>query len=272
MTTKSGSRLPNLVIIGAMKSGTSSLHQYLNLHPQIHMSGYKELDFFIEEKNWQRGLDWYRSHFTTDTEIVGESSPNYTKYHIYPEVPARMHSFIPDAKLIYVLRHPIERIISHHFHLYVDRREHRKLNLALSNLEDNHYVKCSCYAMQIEQYLSYYPPAQILIVSSENLANKRIETLQNIFQFLEVDRTFLDPKFYQVFHKSSQKRRLTNFGDKIARLPSGMRAVKVMPKLMQEEVLPEKICDSIYTQLSEIFKKEVDRLEELTGFSNAWEF
>ena len=96
--------------------------------------------------------------------------------------------------------------------------------------------------------------------------------LQNIFQFLEVDSTFCDPKLSQVFHQSSQKKRLTDLGNKIAKLPSGMRMVKVMPKLMQEEVVPEKICDSIYAQLSEIFRKEADRLEELTGFSPAWEF
>ena len=272
MTKESELQLPNLVIIGAMKSATSSLHQYLNLHPQIQMSGEKELDFFIEEKNWHRGLDWYRSHLKAGTKIVGESSPNYTKSHIYPGVPERMYELIPNAKLIYILRHPIKRIISHHFHLYVDRCEHRKLNYALSNLEDNHYVKCSYYATQIEQYLQYYPLSQILIISSENLAKKRIETLQKIFKFLEVDCTFSDPKFSQFFHQSSQKKRLTNFGDKIARLPSGMRVVKLIPNLMEEVVVREKICDSTYTELSKILKREVERLEELTNFSPAWEF
>ena len=209
MTAKSISRLPNLVIIGAMKSGTSSVHQYL----------------------------------------------------------------IPNAKLIYLLRHPIKRIISHHFHQYVDRCENRGLNQALSDLHDNHYVNCSCYATQLEQYLPYYPLSQILIVSSEDLAQERIQTLQNIFRFLEVDSTFTDPKFSQVFHQSNQKRRLTNLGATIAKLPSGMRLRKMMPKIMEEEVFPERIGDSIYTELSKILKKEVHRLQQLTGFScSAWKF
>src|SRR5687767_10224357 len=73
--------LPNLVVIGAMKSATSSLHHYLNLHPEISMSETKELDFFVEDKNWPRGIEWYESQFSA-ARIRGESSPNYTAYPV----------------------------------------------------------------------------------------------------------------------------------------------------------------------------------------------
>src|ERR687894_2292944 len=72
--------LPNLIVIGAQKCGTSVLHYYLSLHPEVSMSRPKELNFFIEERNWPRGLDWYKSQFDGDARVRGEASPNYTAY------------------------------------------------------------------------------------------------------------------------------------------------------------------------------------------------
>src|ERR1700728_3618911 len=66
--------LPNLIVIGAAKCGTTSLHHYLSQHPQICMSHKKELDFFCEDANWQKGQAWYRSHFAADAIVYGESS------------------------------------------------------------------------------------------------------------------------------------------------------------------------------------------------------
>src|ERR671915_243608 len=72
--------LPNLVIIGAQKCGTSVLHYYLGLHPEVSMSKPKELNFFIEERNWPRGVEWYRGHFDPEARVRGEASPNYSAF------------------------------------------------------------------------------------------------------------------------------------------------------------------------------------------------
>ena len=73
--------LPNLVVIGGAKCGTTSLHHYLSLHPEIFMSHPKELDFFIEEANWNKGIRWYESKFKAPGKVIrGESSPRYTRY------------------------------------------------------------------------------------------------------------------------------------------------------------------------------------------------
>ena len=82
--------LPNLVVIGAQKCGTSGLHYQLSLHPEIWMSRPKELNFFIEERNWSRGQDWYRHCFDARAKVRGESSPNYTAYPQHLGVPERM--------------------------------------------------------------------------------------------------------------------------------------------------------------------------------------
>src|SRR5215210_59230 len=70
--------LPNLIVIGGLKCGTTSLHHYLNLHPEVGMSRPKELNFFVEELNWGLGADWYRGHFPPDRAVRGETSPHYT--------------------------------------------------------------------------------------------------------------------------------------------------------------------------------------------------
>ena len=71
--------LPNLVVIGAMKCGSTSLHHYLDAHPAVSMSDHKELNFFYRPQRWQRGADWYRGHFDSTALVRGESSVNYTK-------------------------------------------------------------------------------------------------------------------------------------------------------------------------------------------------
>src|SRR5689334_23609212 len=92
-----GGALPNLIILGGLKCGTTSLHHYLNLHPQIAMSRPKELNFFVEELNWELGSDWYTSHFDPDADVRGETSPHYTNRPRFEGVAERLAETAPDA-------------------------------------------------------------------------------------------------------------------------------------------------------------------------------
>src|SRR5688572_16712902 len=96
--------LPNLVVIGGAKTGTTSLHAYLALHPEIFMSRVKEIRFFTH--HYEEGAAWYAAHFRKgcDHAVRGEASPQYTAHPRLAGVPERMHTLIPDAKLIYVVR------------------------------------------------------------------------------------------------------------------------------------------------------------------------
>ena len=95
-------RLPNLLIIGAMKAGTSSLHEYLNLHPDIYMSNPKEIHYYADEFYQNKTKDWYTSFFKTDKKIAGTTPQSYTKYHnkYYQNIPERIYKDTPDVKLI----------------------------------------------------------------------------------------------------------------------------------------------------------------------------
>lgn len=189
--------LPNLIIIGAMKCATSALHHYLSLHPSIVMSVPKELDFFVEGKNWNKGLDWYESHFDTTSKqakVYGEASPSYTGFPAIPGVAERMHSVVPDTKLIYLVRHPIERIISHYMHRCAHGEERRSISEALTlsargAADRSIYILRSKYYMQVAQFLNFFPRSSLFIASQEDLLGRRRDTLAAIFRFLGVDET-----------------------------------------------------------------------------------
>ena len=202
---KKGS-LPNLIIIGAQKCGTTSLHYYLDLHPQISMSKEKELNFFTNRHNWDRGIEWYESNFKDRARVHGESSPNYTAYPFLRGVPERMYSVVPEAKLIYILRDPIDRIVSHYLHNYaIGKREHRAIEAAFSPLDSSPYTCLSKYYMQLEQYINYFPKSNTLIITMEDLHSHHRKTIQNVFEFLNVDENFYSPKFLSIKHNYNTK-------------------------------------------------------------------
>lgn len=191
--------LPSFLVIGAMKAGTSSLHRYLAAHPQVFMSTPKELNFFVAERNWTRGLDWYRSHFVNAPAdaVAGESSPSYSMYPLFDGVPQRIAEVLPGARLVYVLRDPIERIRSHYLAThylqrrnpdYADdpiQREHLPIERAV--VERDIYVQTSSYALQIERYLEHFPRDRILAVTTGALKARRADVLKRVFRFLGVD-------------------------------------------------------------------------------------
>lgn len=192
--------LPNLIVIGAAKCGTTSLHHYLAQHPQIAMSQEKELDFFVAERNWSMGVPWYESQFPGGARVRGESSPRYSVHPYYRGVPERMASVVPDARLIY---HPIDRLVSEYrFFRWVAPIEKRSFEEAVANFETSRYVSASRYAMQLERYLERFPLERILFVNQADLADRRAETLRRVFRFLGVNDSFTSPAFERCWNRT----------------------------------------------------------------------
>jgi hypothetical protein len=193
-------RLPDFIIIGATKAGTTSLDFYLSLHPEIHMARPKEPRFFIDAAEpmgrWGNGVDWYRGLFRSEKRICGEASPAYTHAPALPGVPERMARVVPEARLVYLVREPLERLKSHF--LMQCRQKGESLGLA-DFLASNPEARCllaSHYGSQLQGYLDWFPSAQILVVESEELARNRATTLRRIFEFLGVDAGFSSPLFH----------------------------------------------------------------------------
>jgi Sulfotransferase domain len=187
--------LPNLLVIGAAKCGTTSLHEYLDEHPDISMSAEKELDFFVPEKRRSDSVEWYESQFDAGAPVRGESSPSYTAHPFYPGPPARIRELIPDARMVYLVRDPIERTISHWLHRVSTHAEMPPFEEALESKQGEWIVGLSRYWLQLEQYLAHFPAEQILVVDSDDLRGRRDETLERIFRFVGVDPGFRSAAF-----------------------------------------------------------------------------
>lgn len=200
-------RLPTFMLIGAMKTGTTSLYEYLKAHEQVFMPDFKELDFFVAEANWLRGPEWYRRQFSGagGARAVGEASTAYTQYPMHDGVPERIARMLPGVRLVYVVRDPVERIRSHYQHLVMTGVEKCPPEVAV--LENPVYMACSRYAMQLERYLDHFPRDQILVVTSEALKDERAATVQQVYDFLGVDPTsepeVLDTEFYRTAQRPS---------------------------------------------------------------------
>jgi len=273
--------LPNLIVIGAAKCGTTSLHEYLDQHPAISMSREKELYFFVEEKNLGKGLAWYESQFDASAPIRGESSPGYSAFPLYRGVPERMAETIPDAKLVYLVRDPIERIVSHYTHRRVNWPDMAPLAETLGpGAFRDWLVKPSHYWLQLEQYLQCFAAEQILVVDSDELRDRRRETLRRIFEFVGVDPSFRSSKFELSHNAATGRTRLSTSGRVLssvldrtlgghraqalrARAPRTLKSAFVTE--LEPPVLPSALRDELERELS----GEVERLRAHTGLAFA---
>ncbi len=267
--------LPNLIVIGAMKCATTSLHWCLDLHPQVVMSRPKELDFFSTGRELSaHDIEGYRSRFPADALVRGESSPKYTKRLEYPGVPARIFGVLPDARFVYILRDPVERIISHYVHTWASRVEGRTFEDTLADLENNYLVEPSRYFEQLSAFLEYYPLSQIHVTTLERFKTRPERTMREVFDFLGVENSFVSPDFGRVQHSSKKKRRVTRLGQ-FARQRLGRHRVQRLRKtfsidglLYEAQPVPRPILnDRLRHRLEERLVDDVRDLRALTGLA-----
>lgn len=193
------SALPDVVVIGAMKCATSALHDYLDAHPEISMSEQKELNFFNgpDERphddpdawwrtgQWHRGLDWYAARLDGPGLVRGESSPAYTSPS-FPEVAERMASVVPDVRLLYLVRDPVDRAVSQYAHHRRDGAERRPLAEALLD-PDSQYLARSRYVERLEPFLERFDRGQIHVVVQERLLRDREAEMARVYRHVGVD-------------------------------------------------------------------------------------
>jgi hypothetical protein len=221
-------RLPNFAIVGAMKGGTTSLYHILRSHPEVFMCTPKEPSFFVAEHAWDRGLGWYAGLFAEagSAAAVGEASTNYTKYPAFAGVPDRMHDAIPDVRIIYLVRDPLERMRSHYLHNLARTRERRSFEEAVRS--DPIYLDCSRYTTQLAQFRRRFPAEQILVVTSDSLISGPASAVRPVFEHIGVDPEFaLDGP--AVHHRTADKRRPRRGMSSLRRSPLAGLASSVLP-------------------------------------------
>jgi len=272
--------LPTFILVGAMKCGTTSLHQYLGAHPEICVSDPKEPNFFLDRN--QKGLDWYRRCFDEDAREYGEASTNYTKYPSFQGVPERMHDLLPDLKLLYLVRDPVERALSHYAHNCAAGREAQSVDDAFRPVEESHYLQTSRYHAQISCYLDHYPRERLLVVESERLRADRRAVLRKIFEFLGVSAEVDESAFEDEYHTTSGKLRPgvssflqeTAVGRTLTSLGRTLVPETVLERgldLVRSDVERPTLSDATQHDVRAYLQDDVDRLRALTGRAfDAW--
>ena len=235
--TQSKVRRPDFMIIGAMKSGTTTLYHYIGMHPGVFMCFPKEPMFFSRDEVYARGLDWYFSLFreAREDQICGEASACYSRWPYFGDVAARIREAAPDTKFIYIMRHPVERTYSHYRHEMEERQLHATGNVisfeqALEELPV--LLETSLYRLQIEKFLDYFPRDRFLLVFFEDLTKNPGPLLDEVQRFLGLEQVncFLESEVVaNPFGHKTARRGIQTLKNRIRQTPGVSAIVNLIP-------------------------------------------
>jgi hypothetical protein len=294
---KTGMKLPNFFIIGAAKSGTSSLYMYLNQHPEIFMSPIKEPHFFSFDSDTKltsgpgdkiyqaiTDLETYK-HLFDDVKYekaIGEAS---TSYLYRSEAARRIHDLIPYAKLIAVLRHPAERAFSAYMHVVRDQREttnnfEEALKEEEKRIRENwdpiwHFTNVGFYYEQLLRYYNLFPKEQIRVYLYEDLIDHPATMLCDIYKFLSVDPDFIVDRSVKFNVSGKQKSKLAHTLTKLLfNYPNPVRWVsrqcipkawrwKVTNRIRALNLKKQQIPQRQRETLTSYFRDDILKLEKL---------
>lgn len=298
--------MPNFLIIGAAKAGTTSLYHYLRQHPQVYMSEIKETNFFCYDSSVPapsegnardhrdlypvRSLEDYRAIFSgaRQQHAVGEASPQY--FHV-KGVADRIHGCLSDAKLIAVLRHPVERAYSSYLMYVRDGIETRSFGKAVRDEQQgrNHnlpygqwnYIRAGLYRRLLEPYFNYFDRRQIGLFLYDDLRRNPLQFVQSIHRFLEVDEAF-KPNVRVHYNPSGTprsrflhgllgKRPLTTALK--SRMPAGVKRMVdlAVTGLHRFNLENRPLAGQLRKDLIKIFYEDVQKLENLMNRDlSAW--
>ena len=182
----------SFVVIGAMKSGTTTLTDQLTRHPSICFSRVKEPNFFNRSDDWRAELPSYHAAFEPrEGQICGEGSTQYTNFPDSRHAAERLHAYNPDLKLLYLMRDPVERAISHYAYEVVrGRAKPEDVDAAL--LGDPRFVNWSRYGVQLRRYIELFGRDQVMPLVSEEFLAEQSAGLRRVAEFIGVEPDFFD--------------------------------------------------------------------------------
>lgn len=178
----------NLMIIGAMKCGTTTLSKILQNHSEVSFCSKKEPDFFSTTKDWQRNVSLYHDLYESKDKgkIFAEGSTSYTKYpELNLEIWNDIHTYNPAMKFIYIIRNPFDRIVSHYMHAY----ERGYINDSIENAIISYLplINNSRYFTQIKPFIDNFGRTSVLIIEFTDFISKQEQVLSKIAEFLNID-------------------------------------------------------------------------------------
>jgi hypothetical protein len=196
---------PDFFIIGAQKSGTTSLYSHLVQHPNVILRVNKEVHFWSRNRNCEKGMAWYRSHFPSGIEKKVRSgfqsgkvlSGEGTTVMSLPNAPSRIRDQYPALKLIAILRDPVQRAFSHYRHVRRTHPEQEPLPFEEAiQQEDRDYKSRGRYAEQLQRWFSLFGRDQVLVSSFERFVEKPQEATDKCFRFLNLSAFQVEARHY----------------------------------------------------------------------------
>jgi hypothetical protein len=274
---------PDVYLIGAQKSGTTTLAYLLSQHPEICVAKSKEPHFFTY--CWQKGLSWYESEFPNYQETICiDASTTYSMAVLSAEknsrsskkylqnVPEKIYSLKPNAKFIYLLRDPIERTYSAYWHYFNRGRENKEFGKAIR--EDHFYIDVSNYLGQLSIWLEYFSASSFLFLLFEDLKKSPEEVAKECFRFIGLNYENLEINFNEVKNQSRHTNKLgrqfNGLFNTLDHMSCGYLAPSFLRKFTDDlmtdynKKLP-KIQDDDWLFLYEYFSKQKQSLESTTG-------
>jgi Sulfotransferase family len=270
-------RFPDFIIIGAMKSATSTLYAWLRTQPGTFLAEPKEVNFFSFDRTWAHGPGWYSDRFSAgaQNDLLGEASVSYTYPDDAETAAERMAGLVPGARLIYVVREPVERLRSHYRHEVQRNRERRPLLEAIST-PGNPYVETSRYFSCLEPYIHRFPSEQIRVIRFEDLVEGENAAWFDVLAFLDLPPAPPPGTAHNVTADNSEwspllrwlkEKRLWSFR-KVARLPRPIRKLGHRVLMRDGEGYQAKLSRSQGTIPAELLVPiwdDVGRLERWMG-------
>ena len=263
--------LPDFVVIGTQRAGTTWLYEQLKIHPDVFLPYVKELHFF--DRNWDRGLDWYRQWFAgrNDEHVAGEITPHYIQQ---PEAPSRMASVLPDTRVILVLRNPIDFLVSLH-------RLHIRSGITNEDFDsrcrDAGFIGWARMSEKLEQWSAHFPAERLLVLLYDDLLADRSAFLGRIYHFIGVDPPSSDaqleqrvnptfkPRFpfvHRVLHQAAKTIRNRQWSW-MNRVLAAIRPLFNRGFYLREISVSDKLTVDQRTMLASLFADDVARLSEL---------
>jgi len=293
--------MPNFLIIGAAKAGTTSLYYYLQQHPQIFMSALKEPKFFALDGsplNFQgpsqhinhesvNNIEDYKALFADvrDEIAIGEASPLY----LYcPEAPQRIQATLPDAKLIVILRDPVERAFSSFSHLLREGYETLSFEAALKEEDKRiqerwaplwYYIDKGFYYQQLRRYYDLFNSQNIKIYLFEDLCKNPVALVQDVYDFLGVDKSFVPDLTKRNVSGVPKNKALQNLLSRDNPIKSALKIFipSSMRKSLYRELKTRNLGDKpalspeAKAQLRELYREDISNLQELIGIDlSSW--
>lgn len=265
--------MPHFIIIGAMKSGTTTLYRYLDLHPDVDMSRDKETDFFLTDATRARGLDWYSAQFTQADLVRGEASPNYTKCRDFPGVPERIKADLPAVKLIYIVRDPVRRAESQFRHSFIMGDLDADLTGFAGTHEYAHILDTSRYARQLEAYRAVFPGDAILVLDFDDLVRDPQSVMDQVCTHVGVPiRRFSD---LGAQNDSGELSRIPSPILRFAQSPLGRKLGGIVPRETRDRIRkglargqqrrPPSFPDALKAQIERDLEQDAQRFRVMTG-------